>query len=488
MSARSILLEFARYADRGMLPNRFPDAGETPEYNTVDATLWFFEAIRQYVAHTERLRLAAPKALSRADRHHRLSHRRHALRNQGRSRRLAECGEPGVQLTWMDAKIGDWVVTPRYGKPVEIQALWFNALRTMQAWRLHSMTLANKKLYASLASRPAQLQRRFWNTEQDCLFDVVGRDGPDASIRPNQIFAVSLYYSMLDLETGRAGVEEVESELLTPFGLRTLAPSDPRYARIMAEMLTPATLRTIKVRCGRGCSGPSSKPTCACMTIPMKREAGPRSGSIHSASACLNLGSVKSARFVTRSLPTPRRLHRPGMERGPVARAFASLRPVAETLDGGREVMRSGEGMTDASIPIHFRCLPLTMGVDFLTSKRRNRCTTTRTLIRKVRVGERSGVEEVGSYMTCQEVQRELSNYLDAWTRPSLTQECRTISAPASDAPRFSRTSRDVVLALGDERLVDVPPGYSARLYRKLNAHWGARDWRRPQTSQRRFL
>jgi len=230
--ARSILQEFARYADRGMLPNRFPDAGETPEYNTVDATLWFFEAIRQYVERTDDYdmvrRKLYPVLTGIIDFH--LAGTRYGIKVDQDG--LLNCGESGVQLTWMDAKIGDWVVTPRYGKPVEIQALWYNALRTMDGLAAAFRDLDNKKLYASLAHQAASsFNAEFWNTEEDCLFDVVGRDGPDASIRPNQIFAVSLYYSMLDLERSVRVVRKVERELLTPFGLRTLAPSDPRYVR-----------------------------------------------------------------------------------------------------------------------------------------------------------------------------------------------------------------------------------------------------------------
>ena len=230
--ARSILQEFARYADRGMLPNRFPDAGETPEYNTVDATLWFFEAIRQYVERTDDYdmvrRKLYPVLTGIIDFH--IAGTRYGIKVDQDS--LLNCGESGVQLTWMDAKIGDWVVTPRYGKPVEIQALWYNALRTMDGLAAAFRDLDNKKLYASLAHQAASsFNAEFWNTEEDCLFDVVGRDGPDASIRPNQIFAVSLYYSMLDLERSVRVVRKVERELLTPFGLRTLAPTDPRYVR-----------------------------------------------------------------------------------------------------------------------------------------------------------------------------------------------------------------------------------------------------------------
>ena len=230
--ARSILLEFSRYVDLGMLPNRFPDAGETPEYNTADATLWFFEAIRQYIERTNDYDLVRrklyPVLTGIIDFH--IAGTRYGIKVDRDG--LLTCGEPGVQLTWMDAKIGDWVVTPRYGKPVEIQALWYNALRTMDSLATAFHDLRNKRLYASLASQAASsFNAEFWNTEEDCLFDVVGRDAPDASVRPNQIFAVSLYYSMLDQERSARVVRKVEAELLTPFGLRTLAPSDPRYIR-----------------------------------------------------------------------------------------------------------------------------------------------------------------------------------------------------------------------------------------------------------------
>ena len=130
--ARSILLEFAQHVDRGMLPNRFPDAGEQPEYNTVDATLWFIEAIRKYLESTgdfELLRARLYPVLSDIMQWH-FRGTRHGIRVD--SDGLLACGEPGVQLTWMDAKIGDWVVTPRHGKPVEIQALWYNALVFMR--------------------------------------------------------------------------------------------------------------------------------------------------------------------------------------------------------------------------------------------------------------------------------------------------------------------------------------------------------------------
>jgi predicted glycogen debranching enzyme len=228
--ARSILQEFAGYVDQGMLPNRFPDAGETPEYNTVDATLWFFEAIRQYVKHTNDYafvqRKLYPVLTSIIDFH--IAGTRYGIKVDRDG--LLNCGEPGIQLTWMDAKIGDWVVTPRYGKPVEIQALWYNALRTMEDLATAFHDVANKKLYASLARQAeGSFNSQFWNVLEECLFDVVGADGPDASIRPNQIFAVSLHHCMLDSNRAARVVTKVQQQLLTPYGLRTLAHSDSGY-------------------------------------------------------------------------------------------------------------------------------------------------------------------------------------------------------------------------------------------------------------------
>jgi predicted glycogen debranching enzyme len=135
---------------------------------------------------------------------------------------LLRCGEPGVQLTWMDAKIGDWVVTPRTGKPVEIQALWYNALRVIEEYAPEFGVMA-ERVRSSFVSK-------FWNAAAGCLYDVVLDDGScDASMRPNQIFAVSLPHSMLAGEMARSVVDAVQRDLLTPMGLRSLAPSDPQY-------------------------------------------------------------------------------------------------------------------------------------------------------------------------------------------------------------------------------------------------------------------
>jgi predicted glycogen debranching enzyme len=228
--ARGILLEFARHVDQGMLPNRFPDAGETPEYNTVDATLWYFEAARALIEATGDTGFVRehlyPVFAGIIREHERGTRYRIHVDEDG----LLYAGEPGVQLTWMDAKVGDWVVTPRIGKPVEIQALWYNALSVMHDLASLFGDEADAARYHAMAARAkAGFNAKFWNESAECLYDVVDGDAPDASIRPNQIFAVSLRHSMLDEDRARRVVETVERELLTPVGLRSLAPGDPAY-------------------------------------------------------------------------------------------------------------------------------------------------------------------------------------------------------------------------------------------------------------------
>jgi predicted glycogen debranching enzyme len=228
--AKSILLAFAGYVDGGMLPNRFPDAGEAPEYNTVDATLWFFEATRALVARTgdyEFVRTRLYDVLADIIRWHERGTRYGIhVDNDG----LLMAGEPGVQLTWMDAKVGDWVVTPRVGKPVEIQALWYNALRVMEEFAGKFGRDSDGAHYRELADRAKRtFPKLFWNAVEGCLYDVVNGDVRDASIRPNQIFAVSLFHKMLSPWKAASIVGVVERNLLTPYGLRSLAPGDPLY-------------------------------------------------------------------------------------------------------------------------------------------------------------------------------------------------------------------------------------------------------------------
>ena len=228
--ARSILRTFAQHVDQGMLPNRFPDAGETPEYNTVDATLWFFEAARAYLAYTGDLEFVRdelyPVFADIVSWHVRGTRYGIKVDSSG----LLSSGEPGVQLTWMDAKVGDWVVTPRRGKPVEIQALWYNALCIMEDLARKFADEPGQKRYRNMATVASwSFNRLFWNEKTGCLYDVTNGAPPDPSIRPNQIFAVSLTHSMLSPERAKCVVQKVQEHLLTPYGLRSLAPTDPQY-------------------------------------------------------------------------------------------------------------------------------------------------------------------------------------------------------------------------------------------------------------------
>jgi predicted glycogen debranching enzyme len=228
--ARSILRTFARHVDQGMLPNRFPDAGETAEYNTVDATLWFFEAARAYFVYTgdkEFVRSELYPVFTEIISWHARG-TRYGIKVDPSG--MLTSGEPGVQLTWMDAKVGDWVVTPRRGKPVEIQALWYNALCIMEELARRFGDDAAQERYRNMAAMAkGAFNRLFWNEGDNCLYDVVSDGPPDASTRPNQIFAVSLPYTKLSPDRARSVVEKVREHLLTPYGLRTLAPSDPQY-------------------------------------------------------------------------------------------------------------------------------------------------------------------------------------------------------------------------------------------------------------------
>jgi predicted glycogen debranching enzyme len=228
--ARSILRNYARHTDMGMLPNRFVDSGQVAEFNTVDATLWFFEAARAYGAATndyDFIRNELYAVLAQIIEFH-IQGTRYNIKVAEDG--LLNAGAQGAQLTWMDAKIDNWVVTPRSGKPVEIQALWYNALRTMEDLAARFSDDDGRKKYSSLAALASEtFNRTFWNNDAQCLYDVINGGPPDGSIRPNQIFAVSLHHSMLSQERARAVVEKVEKELLTPVGLRTLNRSDSRY-------------------------------------------------------------------------------------------------------------------------------------------------------------------------------------------------------------------------------------------------------------------
>lgn len=231
--AKNILLEFSKHVSEGMIPNRFPDVGETPEYNTVDATLWFFEAIRAYTAKTgdfEFVELNLYDILVDIIEWHRKGTRYEIhVTSDG----LLFAGAPGLQLTWMDAKIGDQVFTPRTGKPVEIQALWYNALETMADLAGRFKDTKGKRKYKRMAATARKsFNSEFWFSEGGYLFDVIDGRRKDAAIRPNQIFAVSLKHSMISMYKAKQIVQTVEKELFTPVGLRSLSPSDPAYQGI----------------------------------------------------------------------------------------------------------------------------------------------------------------------------------------------------------------------------------------------------------------
>jgi predicted glycogen debranching enzyme len=230
-AARQILDEFSRHVSRGMLPNRFTEAGEQPEYNTVDATLWYFEAVRALVAYTgddEFVRANLYGVLKEIIEWHERG-TRYGIRVDDDG--LLAAGEEGAQLTWMDAKVGDRVITPRRGKPVEVQALWYNALRVLEGLARRFGLEEDARRYGAMAARALDsFNGQFWNESAGCLYDVVDGDARDASLRPNQIFAVSLHHALLSGERARRVVEAVGRELLTPYGLRSLAPSDPLYS------------------------------------------------------------------------------------------------------------------------------------------------------------------------------------------------------------------------------------------------------------------
>ena len=233
--AADILRTFRRYLDGGMLPNRFPDEvdrGAGAEYNTVDATLWYFHAVHQYLLHTGDLGLVEelfPSLVEIVDRHRRGA--RHAIRVDADDG-LLYAGEPGVQLTWMDAKVGDWVVTPRIGKPVEVNALWHNALRVLADLAHRLGAAEDHARYRAAAEQAADsFRRRFWYPAGGYLHDVIDgpEGGPDHRLRPNQIFAVSLPFPLLADVQAKSVVDVCGRRLWTSYGLRSLAPADPAY-------------------------------------------------------------------------------------------------------------------------------------------------------------------------------------------------------------------------------------------------------------------
>ena len=225
--AAAVLSTFAAHVQDGLIPNRFPDIRGSAEYNTIDASLWFVEAVRAYVAATGDvafLRDMFPVVRAVIDGYRNGTHYGIGVDADG----LVRGGADGVQLTWMDAKVGDRVITPRRGKPVEVNALWYNALRACEtfAQRLG----ASPDVYRAAADRTGAAMERFWNAERGWCYDVLdGPGGDDLSLRPNQLFTVSLFASAFDDDRARAIVDVCAARLWTSMGLRTLSPDDPSY-------------------------------------------------------------------------------------------------------------------------------------------------------------------------------------------------------------------------------------------------------------------
>lgn len=224
--AERILRTYARFVDRGMIPNRFPDAGETPDYNTVDATLWFFEAIRAYYEVTENFTLVEdlyPVLEDIIEWHFKGT--RYRIRVDPHDG-LLHAGEEGVQLTWMDVKINDWVVTPRTGKAVDVNALWHNALHIMAQFA--RMLGKSDEMYTRAAAQVKENFDKFWY--DGYCYDVIGGpNGKDTSLRPNQLIAVSLPHQLLTTDQQRSVVQVCEHRLLTPRGLRSLDQDHESY-------------------------------------------------------------------------------------------------------------------------------------------------------------------------------------------------------------------------------------------------------------------
>ena len=228
--AKRILRAFAGSISQGMLPNRFPDSGEEPEYNTVDATLWFFVAVAKYLEYTGDEQFVRDELLSSLQEilawHQQGTRYNIHIDEDG----LLSAGTPGQQLTWMDAKVGDWVVTPRHGQPVEVNALLYNALaitaELLERFDHHSEA-------QTLSQRARKLKEsfnaNFWNDRLGCLFDYINGDYQDQAVRPNQIFALSLPFPLLSDDRARRVLQIVRERLLTPYGLRSLDPSHSEY-------------------------------------------------------------------------------------------------------------------------------------------------------------------------------------------------------------------------------------------------------------------
>jgi predicted glycogen debranching enzyme len=227
--ARSIISTFLEAMKDGLIPNRFPDSSGEAEYNSMDATLWLFEAVRKYYDYTGDSDFIAeilPKLREAIAWH--LEGTMYGIKVDEDG--LLAGGQEGTQLTWMDAKVRGKVITARIGKPVEVNALWYNALRIVANLCLEFGGLAEEGKYDHLARRASEnFNKAFWNMSKQCLFDLVTGDHRDEAVRPNQVLAISLTYPVLETSRWSRVLQVVERELLTPFGLRSLSPTHPDY-------------------------------------------------------------------------------------------------------------------------------------------------------------------------------------------------------------------------------------------------------------------
>ncbi len=228
--ARDILQEFCHHISEGMIPNRFPDSGDAPEYNTIDASLWLFVAAHHYYKATGDKEFVTDVLIPSMEKiiQAHMTGTRYGIRMT--EDKLLTGGQEGVQLTWMDAKVDDWVVTPRHGKSVEINALWYNA------WKIYASFLklaGNREKSREISATAKDIKKSFgdlfWNEAQECLYDFISDTGADSSVRPNQIFALSLPYQLLSQHKAALTLKRVEEDLYTPYGLRSLSPNDPQY-------------------------------------------------------------------------------------------------------------------------------------------------------------------------------------------------------------------------------------------------------------------
>ena len=237
--AEEILLTFARYIRHGIVPNMFPDDNMPPLYNTVDASLWYFYAVYQYLHYNPAAEAEAfvkeqifPHLKEIISAYEKGTDFSIYMEDDG----LIHAGSGLDQITWMDVRVGDWVATPRHGKPVEINALWYNALRIMES--LCEKFDEDASAYRTRANQVKEsFNAKFWDSSNQCLFDVVDGDEPDDHIRPNQVYAVSLPFSLLPEEQEKAVVALVEKELFVGCGLRSLAPDHPDYHGIYCGAL-----------------------------------------------------------------------------------------------------------------------------------------------------------------------------------------------------------------------------------------------------------